>query len=156
MTSKSRQRDGWQELIEFIDSRKPQNVITALRARDRRLTQAWKHRPQESGLASLIRSFDCSIEDIAKGLVALYQPRQRKRGKPRGQYLRRMTRPHYLVAWMIEMRRAKVTDELVSEHIRLANDWAIMRGRRPLDPRPGSDDHLRVCTLLHGSKRRRL
>jgi hypothetical protein len=31
-----------------------------------------------------------------------------------------------------------------------------MRGKMPFDPEPGSRDHERVNTLLHGSKRRRL
>jgi hypothetical protein len=48
------------------------------------------------------------------------------------------------------------TEELITHWIKVINGWAFMRGRKRLDPRPGSRDHLRVVTLLRGSKRRRL
>jgi hypothetical protein len=155
MTVKQRQRvDSWQRLIELIDSRQPKDVIAALRERERRLTEGWKNQPKnQSSLAWLIQS-DYPIRDVATLLRGLYRPR--RRGKPGGACWR-WTRPHYLVAWLVENQpRAERTDKLITAKIRTINGWWIMRGKMPLDPEPGSRDHERVKALLHGSKRRRL
>jgi hypothetical protein len=142
-----RRVDSWQQLIESIDSRKPKNVIAALRKRNQRLTESWKSPPRRSALAWLLIYNDCPIKDIA----ALLRPRKQKPGKggnPGGLY--RRLKPHYLAALIVEKYpHAERTDGLISTVIRLINDDLCMYGKTPLDPRPGSDDHLRIRTLLH-------
>jgi hypothetical protein len=111
--------------------------------------------PATLRLAAAPRPADVPIKDIATALCHQYEPR--RPGKPGGRHLR-WQRPHYLAARLVERSScAKYsTDALITYWINFINGCAFMRGRPPLDLKPGSRDHLRVAALLRGSKRRRL
>jgi hypothetical protein len=114
----------------------------------KRLTEAWKKKPPQSGLAILIQQLDVPIKVVAEVLRREY-PRRRV-GRPAG---RRWESPHYVVAYMVKRTSPRqaphmITDEFISRWIEDINGWAFMRGKSPLDPEPGSREHERVPRLL--------
>jgi len=144
-----------QRWLEDIDRLEPNATAAARRESEKRLTEAWKKPPrQQSGLAILIQS-DVPIKDVAAAVRRACEPQ--RVGKPGGQHLR-WQRPHYLVAYMVEQSPCDEhsEDELITRWINGINGWAVMRGKKPLDPEPGEWDHERVKALLLGWKRRRL
>jgi hypothetical protein len=142
-----------QQFIEEIERQEPAETAAARREYEKRLDEAWKTPPrQQSALAFLIRC-NVPIVDVAAALRRECEPR--RPGNPGGRYLR-WQRPHYLVANLVEQSAWRSRDESITNWINVINGWAFMRGKPPLDPAVGSDDHERVKMLLRGSKRRRL
>jgi len=144
--------------IEEISRQEPKETAAARREYEKWLTEAWKKKPrQPSCLAVLIQQPDVPIKDIAA--VLRWQCAPQWAGKPFGPHLR-WQRPHYLVAWLVELsscaEQSKDKDESIRYWIKNVSRWAFMRGKTPLDPEPGGRDHERVKTLLRGPKRRRL
>ena len=132
---------------------------------------SWANRRGPGPMLDLIeagRLSDAQRREVVALLRGLLMPRQPKKGNPGGVHTR-WGRPRYLCALRVEQRMAAwrrenavrkvsaaVMKGFIAEEIRKINDWAIMKGRRPLDPDETSADFQRVERILRDPKRLRL
>jgi hypothetical protein len=148
-------------------ARKPQLVPAGMRQSDpdwlyMQAVLAWADRKDLGPMLDVLEANNLSDAQRreAVALLRMLLMSRRKRGRQPGVNIR-WGDPRYLCALLVEQRKrrrepAAVTKGLIAAAIRDVNGWALMKGKKPLDPTDTSADFQRIERLLREPKRLRL
>ena len=167
-TKKAARRELADEAVAAWRARKPQLVPAGMRQSDpdwlyMQAVLAWADRKDFGPMLDVLEANNLSDAQRreAVALLRMLLMSRRKRGRQPGVNIR-WGDPRYLCALLVEQRKkrrretAAVTKGLIAAAIRDVNGWALMKGKKPLDPADTSADFQRIERLLREPKRLRL